>query len=489
MPRGLSRGPNRDLDKGTQMSRHSLLKTSLTAAAVGFGVTAAVLSLSTTAPQPAHADLPPPMLAAPATGGLPSLAPMLREVMPAVVNISVTSKVEMQNPFGPMMEDPNFRRFFGIPDQPQQREAQSLGSGTIVDAAKGYILTNSHVIADADEIKVRLSDDREFPAKLVGRDQDSDLAVIQIKADRLKALTVGNSDGLQVGDFVVAIGSPFGLRQTATTGIVSGLGRATGSGIEDFIQTDASINPGNSGGALVNLRGELIGVPSQILSRSGGNIGIGFAIPVNLAKSVMGQLIESGSVTRGRIGVQGQDLTPELAKSFGLSNARGVVVSRIVPNGPAAKAGLKVEDIILKANGREITDFNQLRTVIGLLRVGEKVQLDILREGKPRTLSVSVGKDGDQAAPGSAVNPKLQGATFIPADESNVDGDVRGVVVSKIEPRSAAARTGLRPGDIIIGVNRRPVNSIEEFSKLTNGLDELLLHVRRGEGALFLIVQ
>jgi len=471
------------------MSRHSVLKTSLTAAAIGFGVTASVLSLSTTAPQPARADLPAPMVAAPATGGVPSLAPMLREVMPAVVNISVTSKVEVQNPFGPMMDDPNFRRFFGIPDQPQQREAQSLGSGTIVDAAKGYILTNNHVVADADEIKVRLSDDREFAAKLIGRDQDSDLAVIQIKADRLKALTVGNSDGLQVGDFVVAIGSPFGLRQTATTGIVSGLGRATGFGIEDFIQTDASINPGNSGGALVNLRGVLVGVPSQILSRSGGNIGIGFAIPINLAKSVMGQLIESGSVTRGRIGVQGQDLTPELAKSFGLSNARGVVVSRIVPNGPAAKAGLKVEDIILKANGREITDFNQLRTVIGLLRVGEKVNLDILREGKPRTISVTVGKDSEQAAPGAAVNPKLQGATFAPADESNVEGDVRGVVVSKIEPRSPAARTGLRQGDVIIGVNRRPVNSMEDFSKLTSGQDQLLLHIRRGEGALFLIVQ
>ncbi|MDP3859290.1 MAG: DegQ family serine endoprotease [Stagnimonas sp.] len=472
------------------MSRNSLLKTSLTAAAVGFGITAAVLSLSTTAPQSARADLPAPLIAAPTTGGVPSLAPMLREVMPAVVNISVTSKVEVQNPFGPMMDDPNFRRFFGIPDQPQQREAQSLGSGTIVDAAKGYILTNNHVVADADEIKVRLSDDREFAAKLIGRDQDSDLAVIQIKAERLKAVSIGNSDALQVGDFVVAIGSPFGLRQTATTGIVSGLGRATGFGIEDFIQTDASINPGNSGGALINLRGELIGVPSQILSRSGGNIGIGFAIPINLAKSVMGQLIESGSVTRGRIGVQGQDLTPELAKSFGLNNARGVVVSRIVPNGPAAKAGLKVEDIILKANGREVTDFNQLRTVIGLLRVGEKVQLDILREGKPRSISVAVGKDSEQAAPGSAVNPKLQGATFAPADESNVEsGDIRGVVVAKIEPRSAAARTGLRQGDIIIGVNRRPVNSMEDFGKLTAGQAELLLHVRRGEGALFLIVQ
>ncbi|TAJ55047.1 MAG: DegQ family serine endoprotease [Nevskiaceae bacterium] len=471
------------------MSRNSLLKSSLAAAAVGFGVTAAVLSLSTTAPQPAHADLPAPMIAAPSTGGLPSLAPMLREVMPAVVNISVTSKVEVQNPFGPMMDDPNFRRFFGIPDQPQQRQAQSLGSGTIVDAAKGYILTNNHVVADADEIKVRLSDDREFAAKLIGKDADTDLAVIQIKAERLKALSLGNSDGLQVGDFVVAIGSPFGLRQTATTGIVSGLGRATGDGIQDFIQTDASINPGNSGGALINLRGELVGVPSQILSRSGGNIGIGFAIPVNLAKSVMNQLIETGSVTRGRIGVQGQDLTPELAKSFGLSNARGVVVSRVVPDGPAARAGLKVEDIILKANGREITDFNQLRTVIGLLRVGEKVQLDILREGKPRTVTVAIGKDSEQAAPGAAVNPKLQGATFAPTDESNVEGDIRGVVVAKIDPRSPAARTGLRQGDVIIGVNRRPVNSMEDFTKLTAGKDELLLHLRRGDSALFLIVQ
>ena len=471
------------------MSRHSLLKNSLAAAAVGFGITAAVLSLSTTAPTPAQADIPAPMVAAPATGGVPSLAPMLREVMPAVVNISATSKVAVQNPLGPMMDDPNFRRFFGIPDQPREREAQSLGSGTIVDAKNGYILTNNHVVADADEIMVRLSDDREFSAKLIGRDADSDLAVIQIKAERLKALSLGNSDGLQIGDFVVAIGSPFGLRQTATTGIVSGLGRATGVGIEDFIQTDASINPGNSGGALVNLRGELVGVPSQILSRSGGNIGIGFAIPANLAKVVMGQLIETGSVTRGRIGVQGQDIDAKLAKSFGLPTARGVIVSRIVPGGPAEKAGLKVEDIIVKANGREITDFPQLRTIIGLLRVGEKVQLDVLREGKPRTITVTVGKDSEQAASGATVNPKLQGATFAPADESNVEGDVRGVVVAKLESRSPAARTGLRQGDIVIGVNRRPVNTMEDFTRLTSGKDELLLHLRRGDGALFLIVQ
>jgi serine protease Do/serine protease DegQ len=472
------------------MSRSNILKTSLIAAAIGFGVTAAVLSLSTTAPQTAHADIPAPMVAAPSTGGLPSLAPMLREVMPAVVNISVTSKVEVQNPLGPMMEDPNFRRFFGIPDQPREQEAKSLGSGTIVDAARGYILTNNHVVADADDIKVRLSDDREFSAKLIGKDPDTDLAVIQIKADHLKALSLGNSEAMQVGDFVVAIGSPFGLRQTATTGIVSGLGRATGGGsIEDFIQTDASINPGNSGGALVNLRGELIGVPSQILSRSGGNIGIGFAIPVNLAKSVMAQLVESGSVTRGRIGVQGQDIDAGLAKSYGLPTARGIIVSRVVPKSPADKAGLKVEDIILKANGREVTDFSQLRTVIGLLRVGEKVSLDVLRDGKPMVITVVVGKDSDSAAPGSAVHPKLQGATFAPADESNTDGGARGVVVGKIAPRSPAAKTGLQPGDIIIGVNRHPVTDMEEFSKLTKGAGDLLLHVRRGDGALFILVQ
>jgi Do/DeqQ family serine protease len=472
------------------MSRSNLLKTSLAAAAVGFGVTAALLSLSTTAPQLARADIPAPMVAPPVTGGVPSLAPMLREVMPAVVNISVTSKVEVQNPFGPMMDDPNFRRFFGIPDQPREREAQSLGSGTIVDAAKGYILTNNHVVADAEEIKVRLSDDREFPGKLIGKDPDTDLAVIQIKADHLKALSLGNSEALQVGDFVVAIGSPFGLRQTATTGIVSGLGRATGGGsIEDFIQTDASINPGNSGGALVNLRGELVGVPSQILSRSGGNIGIGFAIPANLAKSVMSQLIETGSVTRGRIGVQGQNIDAGLAKSYGLPNARGVIVTRVVPKSPADKAGLKVEDIILKANGREISDFGQLRTVVGLLRVGDKVELDVLRDGKPKVITVVVGKDSDAAAPGGAVHPKLQGATFAPADESNADGGVRGVVVSTITPRSPAARTGLQAGDVIIGVNRHPVTDLEEFAKLTQGSGDLLLHVRRGEGALFLLVQ
>lgn len=470
----------------------NLLNSTLTAAALGFGVTAAMIALSTSAPQPVHAELAAPLMAAPSNGALPSLAPMLRETMPAVVNISVVSKVEVENQLNPMLQDPNFRRFFGIPDQPQepqQREAQSQGSGTIVDAAKGYILTNNHVVGDADEIKVRLSDDREYPAKLIGKDPESDLAVIQIKADKLRALSLANSDSLQVGDFVVAIGSPFGLRQTATTGIVSGLGRATGNGIEDFIQTDASINPGNSGGALVNLRGELVGVPSQILSRTGGNIGIGFAIPANLAKNVMAQLIETGTVSRGRIGIQGQDVTPELAKSFGLPAARGAVIGRVVPGSPAAKAGLKVEDVVVRANGREISDMQHLRSIVGQLRVGSKIDLEVFRNGKPITLTVSVGKDTESAsATGGASNAKLEGASFALADASKNDDGPRGVAVTTITPRSPAARSGLRPGDIVIGVNRQPVNSMDDFAKLTASKGELLLHVRRGEGALFVLI-
>jgi len=286
--------------------------------AVSASVLAAALLMSG-APPAAHADIPV-TAAAPAMASMtPSLAPMLKQITPGVVNISVTGAVEVENPYGPMMNDPFFRRFFGVPDQPQEREFQSIGSGVIVDAAKGYVLTNNHVIDKAKQIKVRLSDDREFDAKLIGHDPDTDLAVLQIEADKLTAVPIGDSDRLEVGDFVVAIGSPFNLRQTVTSGIVSALGRTEVSdGLGDFIQTDASINPGNSGGALVNLRGELVGVPSMIFSRSGGNIGIGFAIPVNMAKSIMAQLVEYGEVQRGRIGITGQNLTPDLAKAFGM---------------------------------------------------------------------------------------------------------------------------------------------------------------------------
>jgi serine protease Do/serine protease DegQ len=469
------------------MTRFPLVKTLFIAAGLALGSTAAMLAFTTTAPTRAMADIPPPAI----SGGLPSLAPMLKDVLPAVVNISVVSKVEIQNP---LLNDPFFRRFFDMPDEPQQQEAQAIGSGVIVDAQKGYVLTNNHVVEQADEIKVRLSDDRTLDAKLVGRDAGTDIAVLQIKGGNLKALSIGDSDKLQVGDFVVAIGSPFGLRQTVTSGIVSALGRQTGiieGGYEDFIQTDASINPGNSGGALVNLRGELIGIPSNILSRSGGNIGLGFAIPTSVAKTVMTQLIESGSVQRGRIGIGGQDITPELAKAFNLDGTHGAVVTQVVPGSPAAKAGIKSEDVITEVNGKELRDFAQLRNVVGLMRVGEKVDLKVLREGKPRNITVTIGKDNEQVAEGSELHPKLAGASFGPVDESNSrDPELRGVVVQKIDPRSPAARSGLRPGDVITAVNRKPVTGMADFQKLAGKKEgELLLHIRRGSGALFLLLQ
>lgn len=481
-------------EKDKPMSRKTAIKI-LAPLAVAASVLAAAFMMSsapTAVSAGSAAMASAPAVGMPPQGGMPSLAPMLKEVMPAVVNIAVSSKQEIRNP---LMDDPFFRRFFGVPDQqPEEREAHSIGSGVIVDADKGYVITNNHVVEQADEIKVRLNDDREFTAKLIGKDPQTDVAVLQIKASNLKALPIGDSSKLEVGDFVVAIGSPFNLRQTVTSGIVSGLGRHTGisdGGYEDFIQTDASINPGNSGGALVNLRGELVGIPSNILSGSGGNIGIGFAIPANLAKAVMKQLIENGAVERGRIGIIGQPLTPDLAKAFGLSNTHGAIVAKVLPKSPAAKAGLKPEDVILKANGKELEDFDQLRNTIGLLRVGDKVELEVLRDGKTRTVTVTVGKDTDGTRSGSVLHPRLQGAIFAPLDERSAqDTEGLGVLVQKVEPRSPAARSGLRDGDIIIGVNRKPVQSLEEFEKLAGiKSGDLLLNVRRGNGALFILIQ
>jgi Do/DeqQ family serine protease len=450
--------------------------------------TAAVLALLLVlgAPLPAFADVPPGLL-----GTTPTLAPMLKNVLPAVVNVSVTSKVEIQNP---LMQDPFFRHFFGVPeDAPQEREAQSIGSGVIIDAAKGYILTNHHVVEQADTVKIRLNDDRELDAKVVGSDPDSDLAVLQVKADRLKALPFADSDKIEVGDFVVAIGNPFAIGQTVTSGIVSALGRSgLGNAYENFIQTDASINPGNSGGALVNLKGELVGINSQIVSRTGASVGIGFAIPSNQAKYVLGEIVSKGSVERGRIGIGGQNVTPDLARAFKLPAARGAVITQIVPDSPADKAGLKPEDIILEADGREVTTFDQLRNQIGMRRVGDKVELKVLRDGKPRAVTVTIGKNTEQAAAGAKLHPRLAGAVFAPVDENTAaeQGDVRGVVVQRIQQRSPAARIGLRQGDIIIGVNRQRIAGMKDFEKLA-GEDqkELLLHVRRGNNAFFIVVQ
>lgn len=460
--------------------------------AVSASILGAALMMSS-APRSAHADIPvttQPQQQLPVQGGVPSLAPMLKPVMPAVVNISVTGEVEVRNP---LMDDPFFRRFFDVPDQPQEREFQSVGSGVIVDAAKGYVITNNHVVKDAKEIKVRLNDDREFEAKLIGRDDGTDVAVLQIKADQLTALPLGNSDALQVGDFVVAIGSPYNLRQTVTSGIVSALGRTgISDGLGDFIQTDASINPGNSGGALVNLKGELVGVPSMIYSQSGGNVGIGFAIPVKLVKNIMTQLIEHGSVERGRIGVVGgQEVTPELAKALNLPSSRGALIGRVVPDSPAAKAGLKAGDLIVAANGKDITDFPQLRSIVGLMRVGDKVDFKLYRDGKLKNVTVTIGKDTQQTvAVTKDVSPRLAGATFAVVDDSMRDEDIdSGIVVKSVQQGSPAAKAGLRPNDVIIAVNRQPVTTMEDFNRLIAGKGQLLLQLRRGPGALFLLLQ
>ena len=361
-----------------------------------------------------------PVSGAPAAGSnnlvLPTLAPMLEKTTPAVVNISTTGKVIVRDPF---FDDPFFRRFFDVPEQRRERRISGLGSGVIVDANDGYIVTNSHVIDKAEDIVVTLEDGQRFNAKVIGKDPGADIAVIQIDAERLTEIALGDSDNLRQGDFVVAIGNPFGLGQTVTSGIVSALGRS-GLGIEsyeDFIQTDASINPGNSGGALVNLRGELIGINTAIYGSGGGNIGIGFAIPVNMARQIISQLVEHGEVRRGRLGFVVQDLTPELAEAFGVARKKGVVVARVEAKSPAQKAGIKVGDVITAVNGREVDNSAQVRNEIGLLRVGSEVEIEVLRDGKTRSLTASVGRRTTYTVSGNTLSEKLAGAKFSEAQE------------------------------------------------------------------------
>ena len=361
------------------------------------------LSLAMTAAVALSACVPPPapssyqaIQASPAAQAqvltnqtLPTLAPMLEQATPAVVNIATEGTVTLRP--NPLFNDPFFRRFFDLPKQPRERRTQSSGSGVVVDAAKGYIITNHHVIEAADNITVTLNDGRQFDADIIGSDPGADVAVIQISANNLAALPMANSDTLRVGDFVVAIGNPFGLGQTVTSGIVSALGRSgLGQGYEDFIQTDASINPGNSGGALVNLRGELVGINTAILAPGGGNVGINFAIPANMVANLMDQLVKYGQVRRGQLGVLVQDLSPELAESFGLRRRQGAVVAQIIPGSAAARAGLKEGDVVVAVDDRPIRSSGALRNAIGLLQVGQSVKLDLLRDGKPLTITVTL---------------------------------------------------------------------------------------------------
>lgn len=426
---------------------------------------------------------------------LPTLAPMLQQVTSAVVNISTRGRMRMQD--NPLLNDPFFRRFFDIPNMPRERPTQSLGSGVVVDAQRGYVLTNNHVIANADEITVTLRDGRSLKAKLIGTDPETDVAVIQIPAKDLTALSLADSSRLQVGDFVVAIGNPFGLGQTVTSGIISALGR-TGLGIEgyeDFIQTDASINPGNSGGALVNLRGELIGINTAILAPGGGNVGIGFAIPINMARDIMTQLVESGKVRRGRLGLQAQDLTPELAQAFGLpltdKNQQGAVIAQVTPGSPAAQAGLKPGDIVTAVNGQAVRDSGTFRNAIGLLRVGKQVKLDILRDGRTQTVAVDIVEPPVAQSDNTPEDARLAGVLFGAVDErSELFGKLEGIPVVEVQPGSRAAEAGLRPGDIVTAVNRKPVRTSQDLANaVERSKGSLLLSIRRGQAALFIVIK
>lgn len=435
-----------------------------------------------------------------ADGSVPTLAPVLKNVMPGVVNVSVKSKVKVELP--PMLDDPLFRRFFGpqfgLPENGKlpEREVQGAGSGVIVDATNGYVITNNHVIDKADEIYVVFKDKRQIKAEVVGTDDETDIAVLKIKADNLTAVPIGTSANLQVGDFVVAIGNPFGLGHTVTSGIVSALGRS-GLGIEnyeDFIQTDASINPGNSGGALINLKGELIGINTAILSRTGGNVGIGFAIPIDMVRTTMDQLVQHGKIERGQLGVQIQDITPELSEALGLTVNQGAVIARVQPDSPAEKAGLKDGDVVVAFNGTPVDGASDLRNRVGQLRIGAKVTLDILRDGKKRVIDVVVGKrDLAQNGKGAEVDhPLLAGATFAPAPISNENGKTPtpGVVVTAVEDGSTAARAGLEQGDIIVSCNKIPVKTPSELQKAASAKKNgVLLNIRRGDSALFLVIR
>ena len=436
----------------------------------------------------------PSMAALPASvdgQALPSLAPVVERTRPAVVNIATSGKVDVHN--NPLMNDPFFKHFFRNfgGGNPMQRETRSAGSGVVIDAENGYIITNSHVIETADQITVTMHDGRQIEAKVVGTDPEADVALLEvIDKDEIELveIPIADSDGVRVGDFALAIGNPFGLGQTVTSGIISALGRS-GLGIEreNFIQTDAPINPGNSGGALVNLRGELIGINTAIISSGGsGNVGIGFAIPINMAKQLVDQIIEFGEVRRGMLGVIMQNLTPELSEAFGLDMHQGVVISQVVKESAAEEAGIEAGDVVLSINGEKIKNSASMRNTVGLMRVGEEMDITVIRDGKEKTLTATIKAVGGDTAAGDVLNAKLAGAHI---QQEIKDGE-QYLIVTSVEPNSSAWNAQLREGDIILSVNRVPVDSIEAFKEVVGKRDsQILLNIQRGRNALFVLIR
>ncbi|MBI1356404.1 MAG: Do family serine endopeptidase [Acidobacteria bacterium] len=455
-----------------------------------------------------HAGSAIPALASPARatgdGAIPasgSFSSVVKQVAPAVVSIQMERTAEV-----PQMQTP-FPFFFGpSPDQqqPQERKEHGLGSGVIV-SHDGYILTNHHVVDGAEDVKVFLSDDREFKAKVVGSDAKTDIAVVKIEGADLPVLKLGNSDSVEVGDIVLAVGNPFGIGQTVTMGIVGATSRQFGimareQGYEDFIQTDAAINPGNSGGALVNTRGEVVGINTAILSRSGGNNGVGFAVPINLAHHVMTQLIEKGRVVRGYMGVQISDLSPAMADKLGAPDAKGAVVSSVEEGGPAADAGFKQYDIIRKINGKAIRDTRELRLQVANTPPGETIDIAVLRDGNPQDLKITLGEfpgeEKVEAAAPSGEKSVLEGVSVEELrpeirERLGLGADVGGVVVSQVRPDSPAAEAGLQPGDVIQEVEKKPVTNMASFRKAVEGAgnEAILLLVKTRGGSRFVVVE
>lgn len=474
---------------------------------------------STKSPVTVKVDATP--LASAAAGEPASYAPVVKRVAPSVVKVLVTARAKtVAAPDLPQFfNDPLFRQFFGNQFggqlQVQQPPQEGMGSGVIV-SADGYVLTNNHVVNGADVIKISLNDGRELTAKLVGADPQADLAVVKVDAKDLPAITFADSDRAEVGDRVLAIGNPFGIGQTVTSGMVSALGRATlGLDYEDFIQTDAAINPGNSGGALVDTQGRLLGINTAILSRSGGSQGIGFAIPANLARNVMEQLVATGKVSRGYIGVSVQDVTPALAETFKLKANDGALVADVVPGSPAAKSGLEGGDVVTRLNGKSVSDARHLKLYVANLAPGAAVPVEIVRDGKTKTLDLKVGErpgekeiasvrnrglrnnsDSGKSAPAASDDEGvLNGVGVADLDRNarrqlNVPATVRGAIVTQVEPGSAAASAGVQPGDVIQEINRQPFIDADEAVKLTEKSDskKTLLRLWNQSGTRYVIV-